>query len=151
EMTLPPQGPAIAADVDRSTAQMTEEPFRLLYERTSRALWAYIAKTTGDRSIADDLLQDTYFRFLRSARTYDDEAHARNALYRIATNLMRDARRRSRHRRDDEPLGEQDPGDDRETDVSTRVGTRTDLSRAMAKLRPRDRALLWLAYAQGWS
>ena len=28
---------------------------------------------------------------------------------------------------------------------------RADLSRAMAHLRPRDRAMLWLAYAQGAS
>jgi len=35
------------------------------------------------------------------------------------------------------------------TDVAERAAARTDVRRAMLRLRPRDRALLWLAYAQG--
>jgi RNA polymerase sigma-70 factor (ECF subfamily) len=34
-------------------------------------------------------------------------------------------------------------------DVAERAVARTDVRRAMLRLRPRDRALLWLAYAQG--
>ena len=73
---------------------MEEDAFRGLYERTARGLWAYLARVTGDREQADDLLQETYYRFLRAAATHESEAHRRNSLYRIATNLARDARRR---------------------------------------------------------
>src|SRR5512135_3285161 len=72
-----------------------EETFRAFYERTARGLWAYLARVTGDRELADDLLQETFYRFLRAAATHESEAHRRNSLYRIATNLARDARRRS--------------------------------------------------------
>ena len=74
---------------------MDEDAFRAFYERTARGVWAYLARITGDRQLADDLLQETYYRFLRAAATHDSEAHRRNSLYRIATNLARDARRRS--------------------------------------------------------
>ena len=76
---------------------MDEETFRAFYERTARGIWAYLARITGDRQLADDLLQETFYRFLRTAATHgaihDTEAHRRNSLYRIATNLARDARR----------------------------------------------------------
>src|ERR1700723_2961034 len=74
---------------------MDEETFRAFYERTARGVWAYLARITGDRQMADDLLQETYYRFLRAAATHDSEDHRRNSLYRIATNLARDVRRRN--------------------------------------------------------
>src|SRR5579863_1104920 len=74
---------------------MDEDAFRAFYDRTARGVWAYLARITGDRQIADDLLQETYYRFLRAGATHEGEAHRRNSLYRIATNLARDARRRS--------------------------------------------------------
>src|ERR1019366_6417346 len=74
---------------------MDEDTFRAFYERTARGVWAYLARVTGDRQIADDLLQETYYRILRAAATHDSEAHRRNSLYRIATNVARDVRRRN--------------------------------------------------------
>src|SRR5580692_5124408 len=74
---------------------MDEDTFRAFYERNARGLWAYLARVTGDRQVADDLLQETFYRFLRAAAIYDSETHRRNSLYRIATNLARDSRRRN--------------------------------------------------------
>src|SRR5689334_1547349 len=73
---------------------MDEETFRGFYERTSRGLGAYLARVTGDRTQAEDLLQETYYRFLRAGATHESEAHRRNSLFRIATNLAHDVRRR---------------------------------------------------------
>src|SRR5690242_8346716 len=78
---------------------MDEDTFRAFYDRTSRAVWVYLARVTGDRQLADDLLQDVYYRFFKSAATHTDEAHRRNSLFCIATNLARDNnRRRFRYR-----------------------------------------------------
>src|SRR5690349_8246898 len=75
--------------------EMDEAAFRALYDRTARALWVYLARITGSADVADDLLQETYYRFLRARATYDGDAHRRNTLYRIATNLAHDRRRRA--------------------------------------------------------
>jgi RNA polymerase sigma-70 factor (ECF subfamily) len=128
--------------------EMDEEAFRGFYDRTARSLRAYLARVTGEPALADDLLQETYYRFLRARGGYDSEAHRRNALFRIATNLIYDSRRRARAA----PLftaGEPEIADRRHEAVATERAA--DLRKAMASLKPRERALLWLAYAQGSS
>jgi RNA polymerase sigma-70 factor, ECF subfamily len=141
---------------------MDEEAFRGFYDRNARGVWAYLSRVTGDRQLADDLLQEAFYRFLRAASTgpadqdrFDSEAHRRNSLYKIATNLATDARRRSFTRPaavvtgdDVERLSDaRKMGGDHGADVARR----TDVDRAMAQLRPRDRAMLWMAYAEGAS
>ena len=131
--------------------QMDEDTFRAFYDRTARPLWAYLSRVTGDRQLADDLLQDTYYRFLRARASYENDAHRRNALFRIATNLARDAHRRNRLRpRADAHEGEASDIAGR-TDTAGQLERRTDLDRALLQLKPRERALLWLAYAEGSS
>jgi len=132
--------------------QMDEDTFRAFYDRTARQVWAYLARITGDRSLADDLLQESYYRFLRAQRAFTSESHRRNYLFRIATNLAHDRHRRG-HGIVNVPVpAENEPGalaDGR--DVAAEAEQRTDLARAMARLKPREREMLWLAYAQGSS
>lgn len=129
---------------------MDEETFRAFYERTARGMWAYLARVTGDREMADELLQETFYRFLRASNTYESETHRRNSLYRIATNLARDARRREMARPICDVAGDEiehvAAGD--ALGASERLA---DFTRAMAILKPRERAMLWLAYAEGAS
>ncbi len=127
---------------------MDEEAFRAFYERTSRGLWAYLARVTGDRTLAEDLMQDAYYRLLRARSPYENEAHRRHALFRIATNLARDAHRRSRIRRVSALPDTEIPSKDR---GAAQVEHQTDLSRAMRSLKTRERAMLWLAYGEGSS
>jgi RNA polymerase sigma-70 factor (ECF subfamily) len=129
--------------------QMDEDTFRAFYDRTARPLWAYLARITGDRQLADDLLQESYYRFLRASADYENEAHRRNSLFRMATNLARDAHRRARLR----PwLGRHETTDINVLEApgaSDQLDQKNDLDRAMSRLKPRDRAMLWLAYAEG--
>jgi RNA polymerase sigma-70 factor (ECF subfamily) len=139
---------------EASALPMDEETFRAFYERTARSVWVYLSRITGDRQLADDLVQETYYRFFRAGATHESESHRRNSLYCIATNLGRDALRRGRHR-NHVPLPEGDEDGAQALvaygDVAGRVEGSTDLARAMAHLRPAQREMLWLAYALGSS
>jgi len=134
------------------TFVMDEDAFRAFYDRTARSVWSYLARITGDRTLADDLLQESYYRFLRAERRYDSETHRRNYLFRIATNLAHDRHRRAKVSMS-VPLPEENaPGALTDnTDLAADTERRTDLARAMATLKPREREMLWLAYAQGSS
>jgi RNA polymerase sigma-70 factor (ECF subfamily) len=129
---------------------MDEDTFRAFYERTARGVWAYLARVTGDRQLADDLLQETFYRFLRANATHDTEVHRRNSLYQIATNLARDARRQKLTRPASVLLGN-DIESAASADRSGATERLADFTRAMSNLQPRERAMLWLAYAEGAS
>jgi RNA polymerase sigma-70 factor (ECF subfamily) len=150
-MTIDRCLPIDAAGESDEALAMTEDAFRLFYDRTARPLWAYLARTSGDRRLADDLLQETYCRFLKSAPPMDDEAHQRHYLFRIATNLVVDLRRRPQL----DAAAVSVPSDDlplpTARDGASDAARRVDVGRALARLRPRDRALVWLAYVNGSS
>jgi RNA polymerase sigma-70 factor (ECF subfamily) len=133
--------------------QMDEDSFRVFYERTARPVWAYLSRMTGEPRLADDLLQEAYYRFLRAGVAHESDAHRRNYLFRIATNLVHDLRRRPRP--DNVSIGSGrdgiDRADPRASEVASGAAARVDLDRAMARLKPREREMLWLAYAQGSS
>jgi RNA polymerase sigma-70 factor (ECF subfamily) len=130
---------------------MDEDAFRTFYDLTSSAVWAYLSHITGDSHAADDLLQETYIRFLGVRRRWESDAHRRNYLFRIATNLAHDRHRRNRIRLT-EPLDEEH-AQTAGPSLSGGVGyeQREDLRRALARLSPRERQMLWLAYAEGSS
>ena len=138
-----------AAERDVALA-MDEDAFRVFYEHTSRPLWAYLARLSGSRTDADDLLQETYYRLLRARMRFGDDDHRRRYLYTIATNLVLDRRRRRLTRPELPMTGSADDVAAGESGEEA-LDNQTVIRRAMARLKRRDRALLWLAYAQGAS
>ena len=144
-LSAPEKTRTMAEAVPGDPPGMDEQAFLGLYARTARSLRAYLGRVTGSASLADDLLQETYLRFLRSSFSSDDETHQRNFLYRIATNLMRDHYRRPKREVGDLP----DLGVDES--ISNAVEQRADVGGALGALGERDRAMLWLAYVEGSS
>jgi len=121
---------------------MNESAFRAFYEQTATPLLRYLIAVTRTRDVAEDLLQETYCRFLTVRLPAMDESQTRNYLFRIATNLMRDGWRRSR--------GQPSPADPIEIPAPTpHVERRLGLRQAFGRLKPRERQLLWLAYVEG--
>jgi RNA polymerase sigma-70 factor (ECF subfamily) len=146
---------AESRDLDTPVSVMDEDDFRAFYERTARPLWSYLSRITGSTQEADDALQEAYYRFYRAGARHADDAHRRNSLFQIATNVVRDSARRAK-RHQDVPLEEEhdggltplrshSPAPERQAEI------RTDLSRALVQLEPIQREMLWLAYAQGAS
>jgi RNA polymerase sigma-70 factor (ECF subfamily) len=126
---------------------MEREAFAEFYERSARGLWAYLARVSGDPALADDLLQERFVRFLCAAQPQDGEVACRRYLFRIATNLMRDHWRAQRTSSIEDVPEEMLAA----ADVSGEADSRALMARGMKGLRPRDRQILWLAHAEGYT
>ena len=150
ELTLTDMERLGAFDEAERTFQMTEEEFRTFYELTARPVRVYLARMTNDDRLADDLLQETYYRFLRSTTAFENDDHRRRYLYRIATNLVHDHRRKPHVEVASTIAADAHPAFS-DPHLAERAARRIDLQRAMARLKPRERSMLWLAYALGWS
>jgi RNA polymerase sigma-70 factor, ECF subfamily len=119
---------------------MEEQTFHALYAATAKPLWAYIARVSGRPDVANDLLQETYCRFLTSQLANRELAETKPYLFRIATNLLHD-----RWRNGEQTTWSEPPEIGFERDLDTQIDVR-DL---MQQLKPRERQLLWLAYVEG--
>lgn len=141
-------------EVESGLSVMGEDEFRAFYERTARPLWSYLSRITGNPSEADDALQEAYYRFYRAGARHENEAHRRNSLFQIATNVVRDSARRAKHRTDvsieDESMTASLPRSTAPV-PDRQAAIRTDLAKGMQQLEPVQREMLWLAYAQGAS
>jgi RNA polymerase sigma-70 factor (ECF subfamily) len=122
---------------------MDEARFEAFYRKTAGPLWSYIYRLTGDSAVSDDLLQKAFFRFLRINPDLEGEDHMRAYIFRTATNLALDHFRelkRSRERNAEYPVTASTT--DRGRDL------RHDMMRIFGELKPRERALLWLAHVE---
>ena len=54
------------------------------------SVWGFVLRQVGDRSLADDLTQETLLRAERSIGTWRSEASLRSWMYAIAVNVVRD-------------------------------------------------------------
>jgi RNA polymerase sigma-70 factor (ECF subfamily) len=123
---------------------MDSDAFAAFYERSARSLWAYLSRCSGDPALAEDLMQESYVRFLCATQP-DGEIASRRYLFRIATNLLRDHWRRPRTTSiDDLPENFFAAG-------FTSMDTNALLGPAMARMSPRDRQILWLAHAENYT
>jgi RNA polymerase sigma-70 factor (ECF subfamily) len=133
--------------------QMDEQSFRTFYDRTARPLWSYLYRTSGNAALADDLMQESYFRFLRVRFPEMNQDYMKNYLFRIATNLMRDHWRHSKI----EPAAMAAPEEVEQPQAAAAehgeqtFQLRSDVMNVMQGLKPRERELLWLAYVEGSS
>ncbi|RIK99944.1 MAG: hypothetical protein DCC71_19705 [Proteobacteria bacterium] len=75
-------------------ARGDERALTALIDRHAARLHGFLARVAGDRDDADDLLQETWIRVARGARTFDAARRVRPWLYGIAANLARDLHRR---------------------------------------------------------
>jgi len=112
--------------------------FERLLRRHRAPLFAFLARHTGDRARAEDLLQESWMRVIGAAPRWEPRARFRTFLYTVARNLAADEARRRAFRRA-EPL---DPGDDRAPADPAAPDPPPDRGAASAQLRPKLEAAL---------
>jgi RNA polymerase sigma-70 factor (ECF subfamily) len=131
-----------SAAMPAGATAMDERQFQLLYDATARPIHAYLIGVTGQRDTADDVLQETYLRFLARHPAGLPADQSRPYLFRIATNLLRDRWRARREAQWPEGFDHGHASD---------MDTQLDMRRVMQALKPGERQLLWLAYVEGMS
>ena len=117
--------------------------FRSSVEAMIPALRRYARALTRDADIADDLVQDTLVRALRSERLFLG-GDIRSWLYTILTNLNRNRRRSLARRPALTPLGDEAGANGTEAEGR-------DIERALAGLVEEQRAALLLVMLEGLS
>lgn len=122
-----------------------EAAFRRIYERTAPRLRAYLHLAVRDSALADDVLQEAYYRLLRADMNDAAIGQVRSYLYKTARTLLADhgrrvGRERRRQRRWNSSVSE-----------SPRRDLTLDMERLFARLSQREQTLLWLAYVEGAS
>ena len=117
--------------------------FRPSVEAMIPALRRYARALTRDADIADDLVQDTLVRALRSERLFHG-GDIRSWLYTILTNLNRNRRRSLARRPSISSLNDDDEPGANGTEAEGR-----DIERALAALVEEQRSALLLVMLEG--
>ena len=82
--------------------------FEEILNRHEKAVFNFIARFVGDRTVAEDLVQEVFLRVIKTAGKYKKKAKFRTWLFTIARNICIDTARRRVRRPEvslDRPLG----------------------------------------------
>jgi RNA polymerase sigma-70 factor, ECF subfamily len=128
-----------------------------LYDRYSRTVFGVGVKLLGDRSLAEELVQEVFLRVWRSSHTFDSSRGSFSTwLYRITRNLASDSYRKRIRRVN--PLSDKDSYISATRDSSPGPQEIVDdswlswrISRALEELDAPHREVIELAYYQGLS
>lgn len=123
---------------------INEQAFHDLYRRTAASLRTYAARVLGNATYADDIVQESYMRLVRSPPATDDPQQLRAFLFRVASRLIIDYWRRGRHE-----IGRADESADTRSTREPDIPLRLDMARVFERLTPQQRQLMWLAYVEG--
>lgn len=126
---------------------MDETRFRAFYQEMYPRIWSYVRRMVSERSECEDVTQESFLRFLRSAPPKLSDADQRSYLYRIATNIVKDSWRA----RQTQTAWLAEQGDEEQVSESEGAITASvDINRALDLLSPGQRSLVWLAYVEGY-
>jgi RNA polymerase sigma-70 factor (ECF subfamily) len=121
---------------------------RALHEEHGPDLLRYALRHTGDRQLAEDVVQETFARaWKHPGRVAGDRGSARSWLFTVARNLIIDDLRSARHNR--EQAVEAVPETPSTTDDVDAILDRILLADALASLSPEHRVVLVDAYYLG--
>jgi RNA polymerase sigma-70 factor (ECF subfamily) len=132
--------------------QNRKENWEKFYDNYSRSFWFYIFKICGNEQIADDVFQESFYKFLKVKINFQDEKQMLAYLYRIAYRLIIDKWRRIKvEKRAFKEEQQAYLSDSQKRDSHSEIYLSLDMEKTFKKLKPKERLLLWLAYVEGFS
>ncbi len=125
---------------------MRDHDIERLFAEHSQRLYAFVAYRTGDPSVAEEIVGDTFERVVRTRRRFDrGKGSEQSWIYAIALNLVTDHQRRAGVERRARDSAGYDDGD-AANDPLARVADRDEIFRALHRLDSEVREVLALRY-----
>jgi RNA polymerase sigma factor (sigma-70 family) len=118
--------------------------FELLYREHAPHVYTLAVRLTGDRSAAEDIVQDTFLRMFGFLSGLRADTPLRPWLKRVAANLAIDRLRRESRYGDDARLWTMESPGSAQSDA-------VEAEALLRRLPPVARTLLWLHDIEGWS
>ena len=136
----------------KKARELDHQALTKIYDLYSDALFAYAYQQVGDSKISEDLVSDTFSRFLKALeKGGGPREHLRAYLYRITHNLIIDLFRKEQPPNielDEDQLPDDSSGPDQilaDTESAERVRF------ALRLITPEQRQVIVLKYLEGWS
>jgi RNA polymerase sigma-70 factor, ECF subfamily len=129
----------------RAAADGDLDAFAILVRTFEEPIWRFLCRLVGDRTLAEDLAQETFLRAFDRLGGFRFDARFSTWLYRIARNLAVDElRARDRRRTLPERLGSAD-------DRTPGAELSTEMTAALTSLSPKLRETIVLVEVAGLS
>jgi RNA polymerase sigma-70 factor (ECF subfamily) len=131
--------------MDSFDNKIWQASFKYFYQKYARVFWTFICKTCGDQALADDIFQESWFRFLRASPAHLLEHQRKAYLYKIGVRLVIDHQRK-RKLEEKYQVEEKMAIEDHDRSFLSH-----DMEKIFHMLKPRERTLMWLAYVEEYS
>lgn len=121
-----------------------KEYFKIFYQKYSQGFWYFILKICGDENMADDIFQESFFKFIKAAPAKLNEYQQKSYLYKIAFRLIIDQKRKLKVEKKYWPENYRE-------EKNRNFLAAIDMEKIFALLKPKERSLMWLAYVEEYS
>jgi RNA polymerase sigma-70 factor (ECF subfamily) len=131
--------------MDNYLKKLWKESFKVFYQKNSKPLWFYIFKICGEEYLADDIFQESFYRYIKAEPYKLNEHQQRSYLYKIAFRLIIDKKRKIKMEKNiaNDFLGEKRN--------NPHPHLALDMERTFKLLKPKERHLIWLVYVEGYT
>jgi RNA polymerase sigma-70 factor (ECF subfamily) len=123
----------------------------LLFHRYHRPLYGFLFHMTRDREASEDMMQNVFYRMLRSRHTFTGEGDFRTWMYHLARNVLKDHLKQSRRRGNHHEIAEYEERIPSGLTADEQIERKLELKaleRALDHLSPESREVLVLSRYQ---
>jgi len=123
----------------------------LLFQRYHCPLYGFLFQMTRDREASEDMMQNVFYRMLRSRHTFTGEGEFRTWMYHLARNVLKDHLKQTRRRGNHQEIAEYEERIPSGLTADQQIERKLELKaleRALDHLSPESREVLVLSRYQ---
>jgi len=134
----------LKVDEKEQLLQMDENSFKKFYEETYKKVWRFIFQLCGSYDLTNDVIQDSYIKFLQKVSQEFNFVQKKVFLYKIANNILKDYFRKKAIEKRCINNGDLD-----KSGIINRE-LKMDMEKFLSQMGIKERELLMLAYVEGY-